>query len=888
MMQKNGNFAADNAAYVDELYKQYCADPASVDDTWRAYFAGFDFGATTTAGKTASGGGGLQALIHAYRVHGHKEAQLDPLGLKMVVPCLALKPESYGLTADNARDTVKKMRQIYCQTLGAEYQYLNDPAEVEWIQAHLESPDFLKPFSSEERLALLKILTAAEGLEKYLGLKYVGQKRFSIEGGEALLALLQTLVQDAGQAKVQELVIGMAHRGRLNILVNLLGKAPEDLFGEFEGKHKDGLTGDVKYHAGFSSHIKTDSGNIIQLAMGFNPSHLEIVGPVVEGSVRARQHRRHDTERNQVLPVVIHGDAAFAGQGVVMEMLSFSQTRGFKTGGTVRIIMNNQIGFTTSKPIDARSSYYCTDIAKMIDSPVFHVNADDPEMVIRVVKLAFDFRMRFHRDVVVDLIGYRRNGHNEADEPSITQPLMYDVIRKKPTIRKIYADQLIKDAVLTQDDVDAMALAYRDTLDAKQSPVAGLYKGDYPGKRVVDWKAYRHTAWDAPVDTRVAPETLLALAQKMITLPADFTLHPTVKKLFADYEKMRMGELPITWGYAEVLAYATLLEQNDAYNIRFSGQDCGRGTFSHRHAVLHDFQTGKTYTPLEHIAKEKNAFRIIDSLLSEEAVLGFEYGYASTEPNALVIWEGQFGDFANGAQVVIDQFLSSGEQKWGQLAGLVMLLPHGQEGQGPEHSSARLERYLQLCAQDNMQVCVPTTPAQIFHLLRRQMLRPFHKPLIVMTPKSLLRNRLAVSTLDDLASGSFQLVLPESDHAINPEKVKKIIVCTGKVYYDLFLKREELKRDDVAILRIEQLYPFPEAALETALALYSKAIDVVWCQEEPQNQGAWMAIHETLIEQLAHGQSLTYAGLPAMAAPAVGSAKLCGEQQKAFIAEALA
>ncbi len=914
---KTTYLSGGSMAYVDSLYEDYLTDPSAVSDEWRhcfdnlpningngqqdvshqaiqAYFAALAQKKSNGAAISSSPNTVeaqkemlLQELKRAFRAYGHKEAKLDPLNIRKPIPSLMLQPESHGLTPAEARDTIEKFRKIYCGTLGAEYKYLPEPAMIEWIQERIESPEFQASFSSEKQKALLKSLTAAEGLEKYLGSKYVGQKRFSVEGGEALLPMLQALVERAGDTSVHEVVIGMAHRGRLNVLVNLLGKAPENLFGEFEGKHAEGITGDVKYHAGYSSHIKTKSGHIVHLAMGFNPSHLEIIGPVVEGSVRARQHKRNDTERKQVIPVLIHGDAAFAGQGVIMEMLNFSQTPGYTTGGTIRIVVNNQIGFTTSDPAEARSSYYCTDIAKMIGSPVFHVNADDPEMAVRVIQLAFDFRMRFKRDVFVDLVCYRRHGHNEADEPALTQPLMYDIIRNKPTVRQLYTEHLLQNNVITAEEADALAIAYRDMLDRKDSPVT-LYKEHYTEKRSVDWRKYRNTSWDISADTRVSSDKLTSFAKTLFTAPEDFTLHPVLKKLFADYEKMREGQLPLNWGYAENLAYASVL--TDGYSIRFSGEDCERGTFSHRHAVLHDFKNGKLHTPLKTFASSPEDFVIINSLLSEEAVLGFEYGYASTEPESLVIWEAQFGDFANGAQMVIDQFLSSGEQKWGQLAGLIMYLPHGQEGQGPEHSSARLERYLQLCAQDNMQVCVPTTPAQIFHLIRRQMLRPYRKPLIVFTPKSLLRHKLAVSSLTELSEGEFKLVLPEID-SMDSKSVRKVILCMGKVYYDLLQKRrgegENGGQKDVAILRIEQLYPFPEIALAEALAIYPNAESIVWCQEEPENQGAWPIIKEALLERLKHGQVLTYAGLPPMAAPAVGSAKLCAQLQQTLVADAL-
>jgi len=928
-LSKSACLSGGSMAYLDSLYEDYLADPDSVSEEWRAYFKelprvnGTDkeishqsireyFASLPYQKKTIQTAAGaldeeavrkqiaVHELVEAYRTYGHREADINPLQAPSMTACPQLQLTAYGLSSRDEqtvfsvklggasvklplKDIIAELRTVYCGTVGAEYQYISDPVMVTWIRNRMESSEFRKPFTAERQKQLLKSLTAAEGLEKYLGSRYVGQKRFSVEGAESLLPMMQAIVEKAGEKAVKEVIVGMAHRGRLNILVNLLGKSPKDLFGEFEGNHPVGLTGDVKYHAGFSSAVPTQSGNIVHLAMGFNPSHLEIIGPVVEGSVRARQHRRHDTARETVVPVLIHGDAAFAGQGVVMESLNFSQTRGYTTGGTVRIIVNNQIGFTTSDPHDARSSYYCSDLAKMIESPVFHVNADDPEMAVRVVELAFEFRMQFKRDVIIDLVCYRRHGHNEADEPAMTQPTMYEIIKKMPTVRQKYAGKTIESKTLNTEEAENMALAYRDTLDRGDSPVKTI-KEAYEGRRYVDWSRYRDHLWNESVDTAVKSDVLSSLAKALLTVPENFTLHPVIKKLFAEYEKIRQGELEMNWGYAENLAYATLINEN--YSVRLSGQDCGRGTFSHRHAVLHDFKNGDCYIPLTHISKAPEAFTVIDSLLSEEAVLGFEYGYASTEPAALDLWEAQFGDFANGAQVVVDQFLSSGEQKWGQLAGLVMLLPHGQEGQGPEHSSARLERYLQLCAQDNMQVCVPTTPAQIFHLLRRQMLRSFRKPLIVMTPKSLLRHKLAVSKLEDLSSGGFQLVVPEMDK-LEEQSVRKIVLCTGKVYYDLLQKRREKLIKDIAIIRIEQLYPFPEEALKSVLSKYTKAAEIVWCQEEPENQGAWFFVQRHLSKYLQSKQTLVYAGTPCMAAPAVGSVKLFMSQQAAFIEEAL-
>jgi 2-oxoglutarate dehydrogenase E1 component len=677
----------------------------------------------------------------------------------------------------------------------------------------------------------------------------------------------------------------MAHRGRLNVLVNVLGKAPGDLFQEFEGKVKYDRTGDVKYHLGFSSDIKTESGAILHLALAFNPSHLEIIGPVVEGSVRSRLNRRNDLlKKETVVPVVIHGDAAFAGQGVVMETFNFSQARGYSTGGTIHIVINNQIGFTTSNPIDARSTLYCTDVAKMVQAPVLHVNGDDPEAVVFATQIAFNFRMKFKRDVVIDLVCYRRNGHNEADEPAVTQPAMYKKIKSMRPLREIYAERLVNDGLLTNKDAEQLVNDYRDSLDHSKTLVNVVHE-NYEGKLSIDWTPYMNAKWTDKVDTTISKTELQKLTKQLSILPDGFTLHPVVQRLLSEREKITEGEIPMNWGYAETMAYASLLQEG--YGVRLSGQDCGRGTFAHRHAVLHDAETGETYTPLEKISSNpKRSFAVIDSVLSEEAVLAFEYGFASSEPSYLVIWEAQFGDFANGAQVVIDQFISSGEQKWGRLCGLVMMLPHGYEGQGPEHSSARLERYMQLCAQHNMQVCTPTTPAQIFHLLRRQVIRNFRKPLIIMTPKSLLRHKLAVSPLEDLKKGKFYTVIPEID-AIEEQKVKKVVLCCGKVYYDLLQMRRDKKLDHIAIVRIEQLYPFPKKALIAELNKYPKAKEVVWCQEEPKNQGVWFSSQHNMKDCLRPEQTLVYAGREFAAAPAVGSPALHAQQQSALVEQAL-
>ena len=668
----------------------------------------------------------------------------------------------------------------------------------------------------EAKLHLLERLTAAEGLEKYLGTKFPGTKRFGLEGGESLIPMLDEIIQRSGSYGSKELVIGMAHRGRLNVLVNILGKKPGDLFDEFEGKKLvERGSGDVKYHQGFSSNVMTPGGEV-HLALMFNPSHLEIVTPVVEGSVRARQDRRKDSVGNKVVPIAIHGDAAFAGQGVVMETLQMSQTRAYKTGGTIHIIINNQVGFTTSFREDARSTEYCTDVAKIVGAPILHVNGDDPEAVQFATKLALDYRMEFHKDIVVDLVCYRRRGHNEADEPSSTQPMMYSKIKTHMTTRDLYAKALLGEGVISEAGDKDLVESFRNALDNGEHVVKALVKE--PNKELfVDWTPYLGHEWTARHDTRVAVGTLQALGQKLCEIPEGFVLQRQVNKIVEDRRKMAAGALPINWGCAELLAYASLLMEGS--EVRITGQDVGRGTFSHRHAVFHNQKDGSTLVNLTKLSEDQPRFQIWDSFLSEEAVLAFEYGYSATKPNALVIWEAQFGDFANGAQVVIDQFISSGEHKWGRLSGLTMLLPHGYEGQGPEHSSARLERFLQLCAEHNIQVCVPTTPAQVFHMLRRQVLRPLRKPLVAFTPKSLLRHKLATSSLEELADGSFQTIIPEVD-GHEPSAITRMIMCSGKVYYDLLEKKRTEGLNDTVIIRIEQLYPFPQDDLDELIISY--------------------------------------------------------------------
>ncbi|QLC72227.1 2-oxoglutarate dehydrogenase E1 component [Pseudomonas sp. LPB0260] len=932
-MWDSAHLSGGNAAYVEELYELYLHDPNAVPEEWRTYFqklpsdgsAATDVSHSTirdhfvllaknqrraqpvSAGSVSSEHEKKQVevlrMIQAYRMRGHQAAKLDPLGLWQRPVPADLAITHYGLTdADldttfrtgglfigkeeaTLREIRDALQQTYCRTIGAEFTHIVDSEQRSWFQQRLESVRGRPQFSAEVQSHLLERLTAAEGLEKYLGTKYPGTKRFGLEGGESLIPLLDEVIQRSGSYGTKEIVIGMAHRGRLNVLVNTFGKNPRELFDEFEGKKVEGLSsGDVKYHQGFSSNVMTAGGEV-HLALAFNPSHLEIVSPVVEGSVRARQDRRSDVSGDKVLPISIHGDAAFAGQGVVMETFQMSQTRGFKTGGTIHIVINNQVGFTTSRAEDSRSTEYCTDVAKMIQAPIFHVNGDDPEAVLFVTQLAVDYRMQYKRDVVIDLVCYRRRGHNEADEPSGTQPLMYQQISKQRTTRELYAESLTNAVSHSADEVQAKIDDYRTALDNGQHVVKSLVKE--PNKELfVDWRPYLGHAWTARHDTRFDLKTLQDLSNKLLEIPEGFVVQRQVAKILEDRQKMGAGALPINWGYAETMAYATLLFEG--HPIRMTGQDIGRGTFSHRHAALHNQKDASTYLPLQNLYQGQPRFDLYDSFLSEEAVLAFEYGYATTQPNALVIWEAQFGDFANGAQVVFDQFISSGEHKWGRLCGLTMLLPHGYEGQGPEHSSARLERFLQLSAEHNMQVCVPTTPAQIYHLLRRQVIRPLRKPLVVLTPKSLLRHKLAISTLEDLAEGSFQTVIPELD-TLDPKKVERMILCSGKVYYDLLEKRRAEERQDIAIVRIEQLYPFPEDDLAEVLAPYKNLKHIVWCQEEPMNQGAWYCSqHHMRRVATAHKKTLflEYAGRDASAAPACGYASMHAEQQAKLLQDA--
>jgi 2-oxoglutarate dehydrogenase E1 component len=920
---------AGNAAYLDQLYESYLRNPASIPPAWRSYFEQLPVGpeavpdiphsevreefrrlARARGVRAGQAMGGLEherkqvrvlQLINAYRFLGHRQARLDPLGINQPEPPAELTLAHHQLSEADLdtvfntgslsgpaeaplREILEILQSTYCTTLGAEYMHLTETPEKRWLQKRLEGTRGRPGFKAAQQCYILDRLTAAEGLERYLHSRYVGQKRFSLEGGESLIPMLDELIQRAGAAGIREVVLGMAHRGRLNVLVNILGKSPQELFEEFEGVHRHGSgTGDVKYHMGFSSDMNTPGGPV-HLALAFNPSHLEIVGPVVEGSVRARQTRLLDSAGQKVLPVVLHGDASFAGQGVVMETLNMSQTRGFSTKGTVHIVVNNQIGFTTSILRDARSTDYCTDVAKMVNAPILHVNGDDPEAVVFAVQIAFDYRLAFQKDVVIDLVCYRRHGHNEADEPAVTQPAMYHAIRELPTTRALYGQRLVEAGVMEEDEVDAMQAACRARLDAGDSMVPHLREEPTPNHPVADWTPFKEQEWNQPTDTSISLDSLRDIWRRLEPLPEGFELHPRVAKIVDDRRKMAAGSLPADWGFGETLAYASLLEAG--YAVRLSGQDSGRGTFFHRHAVLFSQRDGERWIPLRNFIDEDSRFLVIDSLLSEAGVLAFEYGYATAAPNTLVIWEAQFGDFANGAQVVIDQFISSGEQKWGRLCGLVLFLPHGYEGQGPEHSSARLERYMQLCAQHNMQVCVPSTPAQIFHLLRRQMLRPYRKPLIVMTPKSLLRHRLAVSPLEEFSGGRFRNVIGEIDDLV-AGKVRRVVMCSGKLFYDLLEKRRTEGLDHVAVVRLEQLYPFPEDELAGALAPFTKAEEFIWAQEEPRNQGAWYHSQHHMRAVLGPERQLQHVTRPASASPAVGYYDVHVRQQETLVAKAL-
>lgn len=921
-----------NAPYIEGLYESWLADPQSVPEEWRSYFAGMQdrggepdrprapiehaFAEMAKKGSFAAAGEAVdertaldiarrqvavQQLVAAYRTLGARIADLDPLHHVKVPEIPELNPEHYGLddtdldrtfsTANTffgrrsmtLRDLVAALRQTYCGKIGAEYMHITDPAEKRWWQQRLESIRSTPSFGREERVKILEGLTASEGLEHYLHKKYVGQKRFSLEGGESFITAMDAVVDAAAEAKMREVVIGMAHRGRLNVLVNTMNRLPRDLFDEFEGKAEMETlpAGDVKYHNGFANTVATKYAPL-WVEMVFNPSHLEAADAVTLGAVRAREDRIGDPQGRQILGILVHGDAAFSGQGVVQETLNLASTRGFGTGGTLHIVINNQIGFTTSDPRDKGSMLYCTDPAKATETPVIHVNGDDPESVALAARIAFESRLAFHRDVVLDIVCYRRLGHNEQDTPAVTQPLMYKIVNTHPTVREIYGKRLEANNTLEAGGADEMNRRVKERIRAGESPreVPEVKKAAH----IVDWKPYvGHSEADPEPDTAVPAAKLSDLGRAFTVVPGTFRIHPLVERVIENRRLMAAGELPVDWGMAEHLAFASLL--SEGHPVRITGEDSGRGTFSHRHAVLHDQDRAKRdegeWVPLQHVAAGQAPFTVEDSPLSEYAVMGFEYGYASGTPDGLTIWEAQFGDFANTAQVIVDQFVTSGRAKWGRQNGLTLMLPHGYEGQGPEHSSARVERYLQLAADNNVSIDQPTTAAQIFHLLRRQVLRSYRKPLILFTPKSLLRNKSVSCPLSDLASGGYRTVI--GDSAAEPSAVKRLILCSGRVYFDLEASRRERGAADVAIARVEELYPFPSQEIAAEMARYPNLEEVLWCQDEPQNQGPWSFVFPRLLAIIPRSMRLAYSGRDASSSPASGYPALHKAQLKALL-----
>ncbi len=942
MNERNGlaSMDANGLAYIEALYEDYINDPSSVSDDWRQSFlqqeqseegspvvnpkrveaeltqrARWSSSTKAVSASTPVSGSSDESwmakqaavlrLIQAYRILGHVKADTDPIHLRQIPNVSDLDPAAYGLSDVDMdlvfntgnlvapdflklRDILELLQKTYTGSVGIEYMFISDSEQKNWLIHRAESSRAREELTENERKTLLSSLVSAGGLEHYLHVKFSGKKRFSLEGGESFIPMVHEIIQRAGAQGVDEVVIGMAHRGRLNLLTNVMGKAPSILFQEF-GEHvagmDDTMTGDVKYHQGFSSDVQTEGG-LVHLALAFNPSHLEIINPVICGSSRARMERAGDTTLQKVLPLMVHGDAAISGQGVVYESAQMSQTRGYGVGGTIHVVINNQVGFTTSHPRDSRSSLYCTDVGKVTECPIFHVNGDDPEAVVWAVRTAVDFRMKFNKDVFIDLLCFRKHGHNEGDEPSVTQPAMYRIIRKHPGTPEVYARKLMDEGVIEEAEFDQLKQNYRDALDEGSQVAPHVVPRNLHTKYYTAWQPYLNGHWDDETETAVSVRKLKRLGQEACRLPIDFSLHPAVRKLMDDRLEMIRGEIPLDWGCAETLAYTTLIE--NGFRVRISGQDSGRGTFFHRHAVMHDYLTGNRYVPLQHFAQSRGShFRVIDSILSEEAVLGFEYGYSMTDPGTLTIWEAQYGDFVNGAQVLIDQFISSSQQKWNLFSGLVMMLPHGWEGQGPEHSSARLERFLQLCAQENLQVVVPSTAAQMFHVLRRQLLRKHRTPLIIMSPKSMLRRKDSFSSLQDLSKGEFQCLIPETSKKIKKDEVERVVLCSGKVYYELLAKRDELKLKNVVLLRLEQLYPFDHEAVCRELNRYDNAATMVWCQEEPLNQGAWYQIRHRLQQCLREGQELEFAGRVACSAPAGGSPLRHNQREQMLIHAAL-
>ena len=923
---ESSHISGGHSAYLENMYELYLENPDQLSSEWVVFFDNLEpkgingnrvshkqiVDEFKNLSRSANLSGNIPdarqskviRLIQSYRNRGHQKANLDPLGIMDRAEIEDLDLEFHGLSKEDLSDEfytdtlligkekatlkeiIESLKVIYCGNIGIEYNHIMDSYERKWFQKKFESKLGKYSFSTDDKLHIYERLNSAEGLAKYLAAKYPGMKRFGIDGAESLIPLVDAVIQNCGELGANQICFGMAHRGRLNLLVNVLGKLPSELFSAFDEDYEitGANTGDVKYHLGFSSNLETKGGEV-HVSLNNNPSHLEIVDPVVLGSVRARQDRLNDNERQKVVPVLLHGDASFSGQGVVMESLQMSQTRGFNVGGTIHIIVNNQIGFTTSNKKDSRSTDYSTDVAKIIQAPVIHVNGDDPEMVVKAAIIACKYRKEFNKDIVIDLFCYRRRGHNEADDPSATQPLMYSKIKQHPSVLTQYEDALIREGLISSDQTAAVRSDYRKSLESGLSVAKNLAKK--PNEELwFNWDEYIDNKWWDETDTSITKKSITKLGKQISKTPENFNLGPQATKIFKDRDQMTESKIDINWGYGEMLAYASLLEQG--YPIRLTGQDVRRGTFSHRHACVFDKETGKGLIPLSKIAEEHNTkFDIYDSLLSEEAVLAFEYGYSATWPTGLVIWEAQFGDFANGAQVVIDQFIVSAQHKWERLSGLVMLLPHGYEGQGPEHSSARIERFLQLCASENIQVCVPSSPAQIFHLLRRQAIRKLRTPLVVISPKSLLRNPDASSKITELTSGSFQCVI---DDDCQKDNVKKIILCSGKVFYDIKKQQNLSDKDDIAIIRIEQLYPFPYDDLEEILNTYPNVVEIVWCQEEPANQGAWFSHRhriQRVLDRLKNNLEITLVSRPAAAAPAVGMMKLHLKQQEELIELAL-
>jgi 2-oxoglutarate dehydrogenase E1 component len=890
-----------NLDALEEMYQHWRQDPTTVDPSWQYFFQGFELGLAQPAPGSSRDARlqiGIVRLTYAYRDLGHVLAHLDPLSEPRQNHPL-LNPKEFGFTeADldrtfdthfwglpraTLRELIAVLRETYCRTIGVEYMHIQDTPIRRWLQERFERRRSRPDFDRAKKTLILKDLHYADLFEKFLDTRYKSQKRFSLEGAETLIPLLEAIVERAPETGVSEIIMGMAHRGRLNVLANTLRKPYGEIFAQFEENYlpdsMDG-DGDVKYHLGFSSDRVTRRGNKIHLSLTPNPSHLEAVDPVVEGRTRAKQTRFADAERKRGISLLIHGDAAFAGQGLVAETLNLCNLTGYTTGGTIHVIVNNQIGFTTG-PSDARSTTYCTDVAKMIEVPIFHVNGEDPEAVVFLAELALEFRQTFHRDVVLDMFCYRRFGHNEGDDPSFTQPLLYAKIRGRPSVTKIYTDRLQESGDLTEAEIQALDTKFEAKLQEAQKEVKSG-PAEYPLMHGYDgvWKGLGRDYSHNPVATGVDEATLRSVAEALVRVPESFHVHATIARILKNRQQSIVERKPLDWSQAELLAFGTLLVEGTP--VRLSGQDSRRGTFSQRHSALYDSQTGAPYLPLNKIRKGQAKFCAYDSLLSEAAVLGFEFGYSWEAPATLVLWEAQFGDFANGAQVIIDQFLVAGESKWQRDSGLVLLLPHGYEGQGPEHSSARLERYLQLCAEDNIQVCYPSTPAQYFHLLRRQMKRNFRKPLIVMTPKSLLRLPACVSPVDEFVTGRFREVL--DDPAADTGRVRRVLLCSGKVYYELVEARKQEKANDLAIVRVEQFYPLHEELLKQVLARFGRAKELVWVQEESQNMGAWSFMEPRL---RALGYAVEYVGRDASASPATGSLTVHKLEQKELVEAAV-